>query len=260
MNMIFPYPLMLLILCPLIFLAGFIDSIAGGGGLISLPSYMLAGIPIHVCYGTNKFVSGCGTATASINYFRNRCVNVRVAVPGSVGSLIGAAAGAHLALMLSPAALQFCLLVILPVVAVFMVFNRNFGTIKPGPALPSGILMAGAFVTGLVIGCYDGFFGPGAGMFFTLVLTVCLRLNLVMASGTTKVINLASNIASAVTFIIAGKVMYTIAIPCLFCSISGNFLGSRLAIKNGARFIRPLIAAVSVLLFARTGYNFFVCR
>lgn len=252
----YSYPVTLFILCPLIFFAAFVDSIAGGGGLISLPSYLLAGIPIHTCYGTNKLVSGCGTAAASVNYFRSRCVDVRAAVPGVAGALAGAAVGAHLALTLSADALQLCLLIILPAVAVFMFVNRSFGSVQKKDPLSDKILELRALIVGLVIGCYDGFFGPGAGTFYALALTVFLRLDLVTASGTTKLINLGSNIASAVTFIAAGKVLYMIALPCAVCSVCGNMLGSRLAIKNGAKFIRPLIAAVSILLFIHIGYDF----
>lgn len=252
----FSYPVTLLILCPLVFLAGFVDSVAGGGGLISLPAYIFAGIPIHICYGTNKFVNGCGTLCSSINYFRNKCVNVRAALCGAAGALVGSPLGARFALHLSPAALQVCLLVILPLVAAFMIFNRGVQTTGKRSPLKNKILMAGSFFTGLIIGCYDGFFGPGTGMFLTLILHVLLRLELITASGTTKIINLASNIGSAVTFLIAGKILFVIALPCLFCSIAGNYLGSHLAIKNGARIIRPLIAFAAVLLIVHVVSDF----
>lgn len=252
----YSYPVTLLILCPLVFLAGFVDSVAGGGGLISLPAYLFSGLPIHVCYGTNKIVNGCGTLCASINYFKNKCVNIKAAICGVVGALVGSTIGARLALSLSPAALQLCLLIILPIVAAVMIFNRGFGSSKLQKPLPETIFLLGSLAAGFVVGCYDGFFGPGTGMFLTLILTMALRLNLVTASGTTKFINLASNVGSSITFLMAGKISFIIAIPCLFCSMGGNFLGSKMAIKNGAKIIRPLIAVVAVLLIVHVVSDF----
>ncbi|WP_210117815.1 sulfite exporter TauE/SafE family protein [Treponema parvum] len=252
----YSYPVTLAVLCPLIFLAGFVDSVAGGGGLISLPAYIFAGLPIHVCYGTNKFVNGFGTLCASLNYFKNNCVNARAALFGTIGALIGSNFGARTALRLSSDALKICLLVILPVVVVFMIFNRRFGFEKEKAPIKRPIFSAGALFTGLIVGWYDGFFGPGTGMFLTLILAALLHMNLLTAGGTAKVINLASNIGSAAAFLAAGKVFFMVAIPCMLCSVGGNFLGSRLAIKNGAKIIRPVIVIVSVLLIAHIVSDF----
>ena len=249
MNLLtYSYPVTLLILCPLVFLAGIVDSIAGGGGIISLPAYIFAGLPIHISYGTNKFVNGCGTLCASVNYLKNGCVNIKAAVSGAGGALLGSAAGAHLALILSPKALHICLLVILPFVALVMICSKKKEYSAVRPELPKNVVLLGTFGAGLVVGCYDGFFGPGTGMFLTLILSSLLRFEIVKASGTTKLINLASNVGSTVMYFSAGKILFLAAVPCLICSVAGNFLGSRLAIKNGAKIIRPIIAVVSVLL------------
>lgn len=258
MNLLtYSYPVTILILCPLVFLAGVVDSIAGGGGLISLPAYVFAGLPIHICYGTNKFVNGCGTLCSSINYLRNGCVYVKAAIFGIAGALIGSSCGARLALVLSPKALQICLLVILPIVAFIMIFNRGIGSNPQGKnPLPEKMVLYGTFLAGLVVGCYDGFFGPGTGMFLTLILSSLLHFEIVKASGTTKLINLASNVGSTVMYLMAGKILFIVAIPCLFCSIAGNFLGSKLAIKNGAKIIRPIIAVVALMLIIRVISDF----
>ncbi len=252
----YSYPVTLLILCPLVFLAGLVDSIAGGGGLVSLPAYVFAGLPIHICYGTNKFVNGCGTFCASINYFRSGCVYLKAAAFGIVGALLGSAAGARLALVLSPKALQICLLVILPVVAAIMIFNKDVGKAAKTNDLPEKIVLPGTFAAGLTVGCYDGFFGPGTGMFLTLILSSILHFELVKASGTTKLINFASNVGSTIMYLFAGKILFIVAFPCIICSIAGNFLGSKLAIKNGAKIIRPIIAVVAVMLIVRVVSDF----
>ena len=249
--MVYSYGTTLLILCPLIFLAAFIDSIAGGGGLISLPAYIFAGLPIHIAYGTNKFSGTMGTATALVNYIRGRCIDFKAAIAGCLGALLGSWIGTRLALSLSPRALQICLMVLLPLVGVFIFSSRGIGNPFPKtqPSIRVKLILSAAI--GLVFGCYDGFFGPGAGMFMTLALSGLVRLELIKAVGTTKVLNFSSNIASMVTWLVNGKILFPIAIPCMFCSIAGAFLGSRMAIKIGKKFIRPVLALVAALLFIK---------
>jgi len=249
--MTYPYGITLLILCPLVFLAAFIDSIAGGGGLISLPAYIFAGLPIHVAYGTNKFSACMGTATAVVNYLRGGCVDYKAAIAGCLGALLGSWVGTRLALSLSPRALQICLMVLLPLVGVFILSSRGIGKtqLKDPPGLKLKLILSS--LIGLVFGCYDGFFGPGTGMFMTLALSGLVRLDLIKAVGTTKVLNFSSNAASMVTWLINGKILFPIAIPCMFCSIAGGFLGSRLAMKIGKKFIRIVLVLVAALLFIK---------
>jgi len=249
--MLYSYHVTLLILCPLVFLAAFIDSIAGGGGLISLPAYIFAGLPIHTAYGTNKLSASTGVMTATANYLRGGCVDFSAAVPGCIGALAGSAIGTRLALLLSPRALQICLMVILPLVCVFVLSSRRYEKpeLKAPPALKQKRILC--FFIGLVLGCYDGFFGPGAGMFMTIALAGMVKLELVKSTGTAKVINFASNISSMITWLVNGKILFPVAIPCAVCSMAGAYLGSRMAIKKGSRLIRCILALVVVLLFAK---------
>ncbi|GHU64713.1 UPF0721 transmembrane protein [Spirochaetia bacterium] len=248
--MAYSYAITLLILCPMVFLAGFVDSIAGGGGLISLPAYVFAGIPIHAAYGTNKFSMCFGTGVSVVNYFRARSIHYRAALAGVLGALPGSWLGTRLAISLSPQVLQICLAVILPLVAVFMFFRR--GSMEgEGEELPHLQTFGLSFLIGLVIGAYDGFFGPGTGMFITLALAGLVHLNLVLAAGTTRVINFSSNLASMLTWLINGSVLFSLALPCMVSAIAGNFIGSKLAIKIGAKFIKPVILIVAALLFIR---------
>jgi uncharacterized membrane protein YfcA len=249
--MIYPYSVTLFILCPLIFLAGFIDSIAGGGGLISLPAYIFVGLPIHSAYGTNKLPNSMGTATAMVNYFRSKSIDFSAAVPGGIGALLGSWIGTRLALSLSPRVLQICLMVILPLVGVFIFTRRGVENAAPKEPLPSKLKYFLSFAIGLACGCYDGFFGPGAGMFMTLALVGLVRLELIKAVGTTKVINFASNFASVITWFVNGKIIFPIAIPCIACSMAGGFLGSRLAVKIGTKLIRLVLALVAAMLFIK---------
>ena len=134
--MTYSYGITLLIVCPLVFLAGFVDSIAGGGGLISLPAYIFAGLPVHTAYGTNKFAMCFGTGVSVINYSRSRRVHFSAALAGVVGALPGSWLGTQLALSLSPRALQICLMIILPLVAVFVLSGKGIARESSEAELP----------------------------------------------------------------------------------------------------------------------------
>ena len=153
--------------------------------------------------------------------------------------------------------LYYVMLAVVPVMAVFLIFKRDFGQEDRSGELSRGQLMAMAAGIGLVIGGYDGFFGPGAGTFLMLAFTGLCRFDLLTASGNTKVANSASNLASLVTFAIAGKVMWAVGIPAALCGIAGNYLGSSLALKGGAKVIRPMFFVVLTLLLARLIYGLF---
>lgn len=246
----------LLIVCPLLFVAGFADSVAGGGGVISVPAGLLAGIPIHVVYGTNKFAMSFGTLTSTIQYGRSGNIGWRVALFAAVGGLLGSNLGARLALHLSEAYLSYCLMVLLPLVAVFVTLNKGFGKEPKPKSLSKAQEALLAMFIGLAVGAYDGFFGPGAGTFYIILFCSLLGTDLICANGNAKVVNLASNIGALIAYIVNGKVWFAVGIPMALCSMTGNFLGSRLAIKNGARFIRPVMAVMIVLLFIKVASDF----
>ena len=245
-----------LAICPLVFLAGFVDSIAGGGGLISLPAYLVMGLPPHLAAGTNKVVSGLGALTASGKYIKSGRIWLDLAIFSALGALAGSFIGTRIALMLSGSALKLVILCALPIVAVIMMIRRN--TDRPEGSLHSrGKAVDRLLCTliGLVIGCYDGLIGPGTGTFMILAFSMVLGMDLLYASGCAKVGNLASNIASAVVYIINGKVMFSLVIPAAAFSILGNYLGARCAIKTGAKRVRSIMLLVLLLLFVRLVYD-----
>jgi len=151
--------------------------------------------------------------------------------------------------------LYYIMLAIVPVMAVFLFLKRNFGQEDHSGDLGQGQLIAMGLGIGLVIGGYDGFFGPGAGTFLMLAFTGLCRFDLLTASGNTKLANSASNFASLVTFAFAGKVMWSVGIPAALCGIAGNYLGSGLALKGGAKVIRPMFFVVLGLLLIRLIYG-----
>ena len=237
----------LLILCPLVFLAGFVDSIAGGGGLISLPAYYLAGLPPHFALGTNKLSSSIGTVFSTATYVRGGYVYKRIIPVSIAGALIGSWIGAQCALLLDEQYLRWIMIVLVPVIALITVFKKDLFTPEERDMTITKEQIITAIIA-LTIGWYDGFFGPGAGMFIMLAFIGILRLNPVTAGGNAKVVNLCSNIAAAAAFAASGKIIYTLALPCAVFSILGNLLGAKLTIKNGAKIIKPVMLIIIFIL------------
>ena len=244
-----------LIVCPLVLLAGFVDSVAGGGGVISLPAYLLAGIPVKLAAGTNKLANGCGTALAVAKYAKSGNIEWLCALPAGAGALLGAAIGSRIALLLPDRALQIVILAALPVAAVILFFARK-RTDEDTKQLPkSKILLFGGLI-GFVIGIYDGLVGPGTGTFLTIAFSVVLGFGLLKSSGCARVANLASNVASLIVYLINGSVLFSVGIPAICCSMIGNYLGARYAIKGGSKKIRLVMFFVLGLLFVKTILSF----
>ncbi len=243
------------IVLPFIFLAGLIDSIAGGGGLISLPAYVGAGLPPHYAFGTNKFSSCFGTVFSTANYFRAKLIDLPVAITSAVFALLGSWLGTRTVLLLPADFLRYILLVLIPVVAVISLSNRKMGYHNHSHLLRLGYRLSLGAAAGLVIGFYDGFFGPGTGTFLIIIYTVLLHYDFVVANGNTKVVNLASNVAALITFAAAGKVYYPIAIPGAICGITGNIIGSRLVILKGNKLIKHIFIFALLLLLGRIIYD-----
>ena len=242
------------IVCPLIILAGFVDSIAGGGGVISLPAYLIAGVPIKLAAGTNKFANGCGTALASYKYLKSGNIDWHCAIPAAVGSLLGSAAGSSLAVYMREELLQMVVLTALPLVALVLIFVRDFGKVEKPPKSRRETLIL-SFIIGVAIGLYDGMIGPGTGTFLTIAFSVVLGYTLLKSSGCAKIANLASNVASMVVFFLHGDILFSVGIPAMICSMLGNYMGARFAIRGGSGKIRRVMFLVLGLLFVKVGLN-----
>ena len=234
-----------LIVCPLVFLAGLMDSIAGGGGLISLPAFMIAGIPAHLSLGSNKMCSVMGTVVSTARFAKNGFINFKTSV------WIGSSIGSHLILMVSEGIIEKLMLVILPVVAVYVLWNKNLGDDSKAGTISAGRKFAVSLAAAFIVGTYDGFYGPGTGTFLILILTGAARYTMKEAAGTTKVINLASNAAAFATFLLNGKVLIPLGfISGLFC-ILGHYIGSGLVLTNGKKIVRPVVLIVLAILFVK---------
>lgn len=237
-----------IILCPLVFLAGLVDAIGGGGGLISLPAYLLAGVPPHVAIGSNKLSSAIGTGISTARFLKNGYVKLKLASVSAIFALVGSAIGAKISLLVSENILKVLMIVILPIVAYFVLKNKNLGDNDRTWSKSKRAVLAISIVASFGIGMYDGFYGPGTGTFLLLIFVGVATMDLKTAAGHTKVINLSSNVAALVTFIANGTIHYPLAIAAAFFSIAGHYVGSELVLKNGKKVVRPIIFVVLGLL------------
>jgi hypothetical protein len=244
---------MLLIVCPLVFLASFVDSIAGGGGLISMPAYLLTGIPTHTAFGCNKLSAGAGTAFAMSRFLKHGHIDLRRAMISAAFALFGALIGARVNLLIDAAVLKRLIIILIPAVAVFVLFSRRRES--SGPLLQGNRLMIACALIGLLIGLYDGLIGPGTGTFLIIAFTAITRYDTITASGNAKVVNLASNLASLAIYLINGRVLLWLALPAAACGILGSWLGSHLAITRGARLIKAMLLVVLIGIMVKLVYD-----
>lgn len=247
---VFGYPLwVVLLICLGVFCASFVDAIGGGGGIISLPCYLLAGLPVHLALGTNKLSACIGTVASTARYIKNGCVDWLLAVPSIILALLGSHIGTRLQLAVDERYLQFMLLVVLPVIAVILFKDKLFPEEKGD--MNEWLRRAIVCVSALVIGTYDGFYGPGTGTFLLLSFCFLAKIDVRTASGNVKVVNLASNIGSLVTSLVAGKVLVPLGLTAALFAILGQYIGSGLALKNGSKIVRPIVSIVLVLLIGK---------
>ena len=244
-----------LIVCPLVFLAGFVDAVAGGGGLISLPAYMMVGLNPIDAIGTNKFSASCGTLVATMRYSRCGYIHWRELVPAIMTALIGSWIGARLALLVDNEIFKIIMLMILPITAFFVLNKRTLS--KYRCPYPDGKTMTIIALLALMMGVYDGFYGPGTGTFLMLMLVGVAHVNLQEAVGTTKVINLSTNLASLSVFIVHGKVLFPLALVAAVFGVAGNFIGARYFTKRGAGFVKPIIVFVLAIFFVKLCWELF---
>ena len=240
-----------LIVCPMLFLAGLVDAIGGGGGLISLPAYLLAGVPIHNAIATNKLSSSCGTTLSTVRFIRQGLVNWKLAVPSIVCAILGSSVGANASMATGEGVMEKILFVILPVVAFLVLNPRIFHDNEEVPLLLSRKVWITALLSSFVVGLYDGFYGPGTGTFLIVAFTVFARLNIRTANAQAKVINLTTNITSLTIFLLNGQVIFLLGLAAAACNMAGNYVGSGLAMSKGSRITRPVIILVLVLLFLK---------
>ncbi len=234
-----------------VFLGSFMDGIAGGGGIITVPTYLMGlhGMPTYYALGCNKLSASIGTVFSTVRFIKNGYVNWRLAVPSILLALVGSMGGTWLQHHTPDVVLKYLLLFVLPVVAVVTLRTRTW----PDHAGEIDFKKQAAIVwaAALVIGAYDGYYGPGTGTFLMIIFIRLAKLDTRTAAGNVKVVNLASNIGSMFTALQAGYVLVGVGLISAAASILGHYLGAGLAIKNGSKIVRPAVIVVLLLLTAK---------
>ncbi len=231
-------PVSFLVVCPLLFLAGLIDAIGGGGGLISLPAYLLTGLP-------DKLSSSCGTSLSTFRFLRHGLINLKLAVPSVAAALAGSFLGAHLSLLISEEIMKYVLFAVLPVAAFFVLNRHLFKDHSEGAVFNRRTLIV-CILSAFIIGGYDGFYGPGTGTFLIIAFTVFAGMSVSASNAQAKVINLTSNLSALAVFLLNGQVVFLLGLAGAVCNMAGNYVGSGLALTNGVKIVRPVIVIVLV--------------
>lgn len=243
----FGYPIwVVLLVCFGVFCASFMDAIGGGGGIISLPTYLLAGLPMHFALGTNKLSSCIGTVASTVRYVKNGYVDWLLGVPSIGLALVGAHLGTRLHLAMDEQYLKLVLIIVLPVIAVILLKKKELP--ETWGVLNEWLRRAIVWTASLIFGAYDGFYGPGTGTFLLLSFCYLAKVDVRTASGNVKLVNLASNVGAVVTSLAAGKVLVPLGLVSAVFAIAGQYIGAGLALKNGSKIVRPVILVVLVLL------------
>lgn len=240
----------LIIVCPLVFIGGFVDAVAGGGGLISLPAYLIAGLPVHNAIATNKLSSGAGTLVTTIRYMKSGFVPWKPAILCIICAMIGSTSGARLALLIDDHVFKWIMLVIIPLTAIYVMRGRGVSVDREPFAQKKTLAIAG--IVALVIGAYDGFYGPGTGTFLILLLSAAAHMKVEESNGIAKVINLTTNLSSLVVFLMHGKVIILLGAIAAIFGVAGNYLGSTLFKEKGAKAVKPVMIVVLIIFFIKT--------
>lgn len=233
---------------PLLFgtgcIAGLIDAISGGGGLLTLPMLLSVGCPPHIALGTNKFQSSFGSFTSTFYYRRHNIVRVREAIPGIIFTASGTVLGTWLVQSMDSGFLGHLIPWLLLGIAIYMILSPRIGDSDYHPKIRTNLFY---LIFGTTLGFYDGFFGPGVGSFWAIALVVMLGFNLTKATGYTKLMNFTSNIISAVAFAMGGNIWYTIGIVMAGGQVIGSTIGARLVVHKGSGLIRPVYIIIVIL-------------
>jgi uncharacterized protein len=248
----------IIILCFAAFLAGFVDAVVGGGGLIQTPIslILLPNMVVSSIMGSLKIPGISGTSFAASQYLKKVTINWKLFFIMAPVACIAAFTGSMMMTIVSNAFMKPLLLIVLILLAVYTFIKKDFGQAKKIEISKEKLVLYGVLIS-FVIGFYDGFIGPGAGSFFVLAFIVVLGYDFLNASASAKLVNIATNLGSITFFILKGKIIWTIAIPMAFCNAFGGWLGAKTALKKGNKFIRIFFLVVVVCTIIRFGYDVF---
>jgi uncharacterized membrane protein YfcA len=248
----------LIILCTAALVAGFIDAIVGGGGLVQTPATLitLPQLPLATLLGTTKIPSFFGTSIAAFQYAKKVALQWKLLIIMSIAAFIASYTGSFTVSHISNSFMKPVMFCVLILVVIYTYTNKNFGTsTTKSKTLKQEFIYGGIFA--LVVGFYDGFIGPGTGSFLIMFFISLLGFDFLKASAHAKFVNLATNIGSIFFFAASGNILFNYAIPMAICNLTGSFLGARLAILKGNKFIRVFFLIVVCGTIIRFGYDIF---
>jgi len=246
----------ILVIAVFAFIAGFIDSIVGGGGLIQLPALLIAfpTLQLPLLFGTNKIAALSGTAIATYKYAKRVTFNFKLLFVIAACCFVSSFIGAKLVSHINSNTLKPILLIILIVIAVYTFLKKNMGAIETKSLSLNKQMLYGSFI-GLVVGFYDGFFGPGTGSFFVLGFVVILGFEFVKASAYAKVVNCITNISALIVFVKEGYYILPLAVLMAVFNIIGSYIGSHMALKRGNEFVRIIFLVIVTIMILKFGYD-----
>lgn len=235
---------MIVLLCVAGFIASFVDAIVGGGGLISLPAFLMSGLTPHVALGTNKFSASMGSFTSSYEYIRSKKAHLKLMKILIPFTLFGAVVGVNTTLLIPAEILNILIVILIIAIALYTLFSKKIGVENTFKELTSKNILLG-IIFSFSLGFYDGFFGPGTGAFLLFGFIKIYHFDFINATGNAKILNFTSNLTSLVLFALNKKIDYLIGIPVGLCMIAGAKVGSRLALNKGTQLIKPLFVTMS---------------
>lgn len=238
--------------------AGFLDAVVGGGGLITVPT-LLINFPnssLATLFGTNKIAAFSGTSVSAYHYARKITFNFRLLLATAVAAGIASYCGAQIVSRLDATLLKPLILVILVLMAVYTYIKKNLGAVQT-KTLPLRKQLLLGCILGLVVGFYDGFFGPGTGSFLVMGFVVLLGFDFLSASAYSKIINCITNLSALLVFIRQGDYILEIAILMSACMVIGNLAGTRIALRRGNGFVRNIFLLIVIIMIIRYGYDVF---
>ncbi|KGK13573.1 TSUP family transporter [Vibrio navarrensis] len=249
-------PTVLAVLALVAFVAGFIDAVAGGGGMLTVPALLSLGLPPHIALGTNKLAATFASSTAAFTYYRKRLFKPQCWLRAFIATLVGATVGTMAVDAVSTDWLEKILPLIILAAALYTIWHKtpdaNHNSATPAPC---PMLNKKQYGQGFVLGFYDGVAGPGTGAFWTVSSMALYRLNILLASGLAKAMNFTSNLTSLVTFAMLGHINWGLGLIMGVCLMAGAFVGAHSAIHFGAKFIRPVFVTVVSILAIKLAYD-----
>ncbi|WGV99332.1 TSUP family transporter [Vibrio sp. YMD68] len=248
-------PTMLVVLALVAFVAGFIDAVAGGGGMLTVPALLSLGLPPHIALGTNKLAATFASSTAAFTYYKKKLFKPRFWGQAFVATLLGAIFGTLIVDAISTEWLEKGLPLIILASAVYTILHKTPHSTKNVLPKYTASIRKKQIIQGLTLGFYDGVAGPGTGAFWTVSSMALYRLNILLASGLAKAMNFTSNFTSLVTFAVLGHIDWVLGLTMGVCLMAGAYVGAHSAIRFGAKFIRPVFITVVSVLAVKLAYE-----